>query len=89
MIRVPDMVTPEYALLENHRDFSHIKELKFPRDATRLCFMTLEEKAVWYASQDPQDVIDLAGSKQFQVFWRRFYARPLKLKRGLYKLKFW
>lgn len=86
---VPGTVTSDYALIENHNDFTGLKELSFPRDAMRLCWLSLAEKQVWYASRDPQEMITLSLDPQFKRFWQRFYSRPLKLKRALYKLKFW
>ena len=89
MAFIPQTITPEFSLLKDHADFSRFKSLKFPRDAFLICWMTLEQKQVWYASCDPQELISLAQNKQFLTFWRRFYTRPLKIKRALYKLKFW
>jgi hypothetical protein len=77
---VPQVVTPEGHL-------SHLSLLRFPQDKKEIRKLSLAEKQVWYAAQDPQLMIQT--SVDFHEFWVRTYVIPLKIKRFFYALKFW
>lgn len=83
----PEVITPEYSLLETHDCYAHIKGLGYPADKGTIGRLPLNEKQVWYAAQDPHSLIE-AGN-DFQSFWYWHYVMPLKVKRFMYWFKFW
>ncbi len=85
----PDAVTPEYSLLMTRETWAYVRDLEFPRDWKKIAFLNLNAKMVWWAAQDPQDMIDKGLETQFRRFWFRYYLLPLKIKRFLYRFKFW
>ena len=86
---VPNMVNPDYSLLMTRETFTGIKDLKFPEDGMKIARLNLTEKQVWLAAQDPQGLIDHGSNERFNKFWFRYYLLPLKIKRFVYKFKFW
>lgn len=66
-----------------------IGQLRFPEDRALIAQLTLDEKAFWYGAQNPQDMVWLGNKEDFTRFWRWYYMVPLKVKRLIYKLKFW
>lgn len=69
--------------------YGWLVELKWPANRVRIAFMSLENKQKWLLAQDPQTLIDLGLDAKFVAFWDRCYILPLKIKRFLYKAKFW
>jgi len=61
--------------------------LRYPENKWRIAFMSQPAKEKWYAAQDPKDLA--ASSKEFQEFWSRWYLGHVKLKRLIFRLKFW
>jgi len=63
--------------------------LRWPDDKSIIAGLSLSEKIYWYASLNSQDVIFMANTKEFQRFWYWRYLVPLRIKRFLYKVKYW
>lgn len=87
MSYTPDAVTPEFSLLDNHMCYAHLKGLRYPGDKGAIARLPLAEKMVWYAAQDPHTLIE--ADDDFAVFWFWHYIVPLRIKRLIFKLKFW
>lgn len=87
MSHVPNAITPEYVLIETRFDFSPLKDLKFPEDKLKMAGHSLSELQVWYAAQDPHDLMEMGDD--FLTWWKWHYLVPLRCKRLIYKLKFW
>lgn len=62
-------------------------KLKYPKNKWRIALMTQPAKEAWYAAQDPKDLA--MSSKDFQSWWQRWYVGHVKLKRAIFRLKFW
>jgi hypothetical protein len=69
--------------------YGWLLDVKWPENKVRLALMSLKNKERWLVAQDPQRFIDLGEEKAFARFWKAFYLTPLKIKRVLYRLKFW
>lgn len=89
MSYIPTIVSPLYSTLKNRKTFFKASDVKYPEDGMRLARLSLLEKQVWIAAQDPQRMLDLMLNDKFKRFWFRYYIFPLKCKRFLYKFKFW
>lgn len=89
MSYVPEIVSPLYSELGSRIDHSRAADLKFPEDGMKIARLSLLNKQVWIAAQDPQHLIDLMLDDKFKRFWWRYYILPLKIKRFFYKFKFW
>lgn len=64
----PEVVSPEYSVIESRDCYAHVKGLKYPADAAKIKRLTLVEKQVWYASQDPQELITIdANTKKAEA----------------------
>lgn len=68
-------------------DFDVVAVMKWPEDKASLAALSLEEKIMWYSSQDARQMVFLAYNPEFKRFWKIHYMYPLKLKRFMYKLK--
>ncbi len=84
---VPEVITPEFALIDGKKDYSHIRGWKFPEHKAKIAGLSLAEKQVWYAAQDPHHHIE--SGEDFGAFWYWHYIVPLKLKRFAFAFKFW
>lgn len=84
---IPEVISPEYSLIDGKKTFLHIRDYKFPADKTKIAGLTLAEKQVWYAAQDPHAHIE--SGEDFSAFWYWHYIVPLKLKRFVFWFKFW
>ena len=62
-------------------------ELKYPEDRWRIALLPQRKKEAWYAAQEPAKLAE--SDKDFQAFWSRWYGGHLKLKRFVFKMKFW
>jgi hypothetical protein len=82
------LTTAKEALLLNvDVDLKHVQLLRYPEDASLLASLSLIEKQMWYAGQEPRHMIYLSLNPQFKRFWKIHYLWPLKIKRMLYKIK--
>jgi len=66
-----------------------IESLKWPQDKSFISRLNLEEKQYWFAVQDARTMIFLADTEEFKQYWFWHYLIPLKIKRFLYRFKFW
>jgi hypothetical protein len=71
----------------NDVDLGIVHHLTFPQDRNIIKDLSLEEKICWYAGQHPKHLIYLAQNPEFVAFWKRYYMRPLHMKRLWWKLK--
>ncbi len=83
----PQALTPEYSMVESRDCYAHLKDLKFPDDKQKIAYLSLAEKQVWYAAQDPHALIE--SGEDFHQFWFLRYLLPLRLKRIAFWFKFW
>jgi len=51
---VPEVISPEYSEIKTRADHSHVRRYKFPQDRIKIAGLSLAEKQIWYAAQDPQ-----------------------------------
>lgn len=84
---IPQVITPAYAEIKTRIDYSSLNGLKYPEDRKKIARLPLAHLQVWYAAQDPHTLIEAGGD--FHSFWYWHYILPLKLKRIVFKLKFW
>lgn len=84
---VPEVIPAAYSLIEDRSTFAHVANLKYPQDRKAIAKLTLIGKQVWYAAQDPHQLIEADGD--FHHFWAMRYVFPLKVKRFFYLFKFW
>lgn len=61
--------------------------LRYPQNKWAIAFQSQAAKERWYAAQDPQELAE--SSKDFAKFWARWYVGHVKLKRFLFRFKFW
>lgn len=66
-----------------------IPRLRWPDDKESIAGLSLEEKIWWFASQDPTAMTVIGNTKDFARFWFWCYLFPLRIKRLIYKFKFW
>ena len=71
----------------DYPEIADITQLSWPKDKWRIALMSQANKEIWYASREPIGLI--YQSYEFAKFWERCYLKPLKIKRFIYKFKFW
>ena len=64
-----------------------IEDIRFPDNKKEIKKMSYEEKMEWYYTRDPQEIIYLGNSKDFQRFWYWNVFLPMKIKRIFYRVK--
>lgn len=84
---VPEVISPEYSEIKTRADHSHVRRYKFPQDRIKIAGLSLAEKQIWYAAQDPHSHIE--SGEDFGAFWYWHYIMPLKVKRLVFWFKFW
>lgn len=55
----PDAVNAQFATIADRQDYSRVQDLKWPKDKGRIGALSLAEKQVWYAAQDPHELISI------------------------------
>lgn len=68
-------------------DLRVVQVLRWPSDKGIIASLSLEEKMCWFAGQEPRYMIFLGNDPEFKRFWKRYYLRPLHLKRFFYRIK--
>lgn len=66
-----------------------VYELRWPDDKKAIARLDLDAKQQWWAMQDARAMIFLSETEEFKRFWFFHYLVPLRLKRLVYRLKFW
>lgn len=74
-------------MLSTQPDLKIIQVLRWPSDKGLIASLTLEEKMCWFAGQDPRHMVWLGQDAEFKKFWKKYYLRPLHLKRMFYRIK--
>ena len=60
---------------------------EFPARKRAIAKLSHEQKMEWYQTRNPQEMVWLGNSKEFQRFWKFNVLWPLRVKRFLYRVK--
>lgn len=80
-------------LVRGEREWSglnvDLSKIKWPDHKEFIAGLNLDLKMQWYALQDARDMVYLGDTQEFKAFWYWHYLFPLRMKRLMYRFKFW